>query len=206
MKKSWIIILALAILIIGVIAGIAIYEKNKKEIKEKSIVENEVNKISEIVTDECLEEWNELEEQSKTEIETNSSEEKISPNALLTLRRCYKECNHTINEYIDIPQSLVNKTQEDLVKEYPNWEIEKYSNTEIILYKEFESTCGQHFILKSNNEKIVIYRLNDNDEEELYQETEISTNYLTETDKMEIEKGIRVNGSEELNQLIENFE
>lgn len=206
MKKSWIIILALAIIIIGGISGIAIYNKNKKENRERNIVENEINEISELVTDECLEEWEQLEEQSKEEIEANSNEEKVSPNALLILKRYYKECNHTINEYIDIPQNLVNKTQEDVIKEYPNWEIQKYSSTEIILYKEFESTCGQHFILRSNNEKIIIYKVNENNEEEIYQETEISTDYLTETDKIEIEKGIRVNGVEELNQLIEDFE
>ena len=31
---------------------------------------------------------------------------------------------------------LVNKTEEDLKKEYPYWQIEKYSSNEIILYKE----------------------------------------------------------------------
>lgn len=204
MKKSWIIILALAIIIIGGISGIAIY--NKKENRERNIVENEINEISELVTDECIEELEQVEEQSKEEIEANSNEEKVSPNALLILKRYYKECNHTINEYIDIPQNLVNKTQEDVIKEYPNWEIQKYSSTEIILYKEFESACGQHFILRSNNGKIIIYKVNENNEEEIYQETEISTDYLTETDKIEIEKGISVNGVEELNQLIEDFE
>lgn len=206
MKKSWIIILALAIIIIGIIAGISIYNKNKKENKERNIVENKINEISELVIDDCIEEWEQVEGQSSEEIEANSNEEKVSPNALLILKRYYKECNHTINEYIDIPQNLINKTQEDLIKEYPNWEIQKYSSTEIILYKEFESTCGQHFILRSNNEKIVIYKVNENNEEEVYQETEISTNYLTETDKIEIEKGISANGVEELNQLIEDFE
>lgn len=206
MKKSWIIILALAIIIIGIIAGISIYNKNKKENKERNIVENKINEISELVIDDCIEEWEQVEGQSSEEIEANSNEEKVSPNALLILKRYYKECNHTINEYIDIPQNLINKTQEDLIKEYPKWEIQKYSSTEIILYKEFESTCGQHFILRSNNEKIVIYKVNENNEEEVYQETEISTNYLTETDKIEIEKGISANGVEELNQLIEDFE
>lgn len=204
MKKSWIIISSLAIVIIGIIAGISIYDKNKN--KERNIIENEINEISELVTDECIEEGEKFNEQWAEEIEANSNEEKISPNALLILKRYYKECNHTINEYIDIPQNLVNKTQGDLIKEYPNWDIQKYSSTEIILYKEFESTCGQHFILRSNNEKIIIYKVNENNEEEIYQETEISTDYLTETDKIEIEKGISVNGVEELNQLIEDFE
>ena len=204
MKKSWIIILVLAILIIGIIAGLAIYKKDEKS--KNNIVENEINSVSEKVTDECTEEYEELEEQAKLDIETNSSEEKISPNCLITLKRYYNECQHTINEYIDIPQNLVNGTREDLEKEYPNWEIQKYSSNEIILYREFDSNCGQHFILRNDNGKITIYKINESNEEEVYERTEISVEYLTETDKIEIQNGIRVYGIEELNQLIEDFE
>ena len=204
MKKSWIIILVVAIIIIGIISGLAIYNKNEKS--QNNIIENEINKISEKVTDEYTEEYEELERQAKLDIETNSSEEKISPNCLITLKRYYNECQHTINEYIDVPQNLVNGTQEDLEKEYPNWEIQKYSSNEIILYREFDSNCGQHFILRNDNGKITIYKINEEMQEEVYEKTEISVEYLTETDKVEIQNGIRVNGVEELNQLLEDFE
>lgn len=204
MKKNWIIILVIAIIIIGIIAGLAIYNKNEKS--KNNIIENEINTISERVTDECTEEYEELERQAKLDIEANSSEEKISPNCLITLKRYYNECQHTINEYIDIPQKLVNGTQEDLEKEYPNWEIQKYSSNEIILYREFDSNCGQHFILRNDNGKVTIYKINENNDEEVYEKTEISVDYLTEADKVEIQNGIRVNGIEELNQLVEDFE
>lgn len=204
MKKSWLIILVLAIIVIGIITGVYIYNRNKKI--GKNIVDNEINIVSETITDECTEEYEKLEEQAKLEIETNSSEEKISPNCLITLKRYYDECQHTINEYLDIPKDLVNGTESDLKKEYPNWEIQKYSNNEIILYKEFNSNCGQHFVLRDVDGKINIYKINENNEEELYEKTEISVEYLTETDKIEIQNGIRVNGIEELNQLIEDFE
>ena len=204
MKKSWLIILVLAIIVIGIITGVYIYNRNKKI--GKNIVDNEINIVSETITDECTEEYGKLEEQAKLEIETNSSEEKISPNCLITLKRYYDECQHTINEYLDIPKDLVNGTKSDLQREYPNWEIQKYSNNEIILYKEFNSNCGQHFVLRDVDGKINIYKINENNEEELYEKTEISVEYLTETDKIEIQNGIRVNGIEELNQLIEDFE
>ena len=204
MKKSWIIILVVAIIIIGIISGLAIYNKNAKP--KNNIVENEINKVSEKITDECTEEYEELERQAKLDIETNSSEEKISPNCLITLKRYYNECQHTINEYIDVTQDLVNGTQEDLEKEYPNWEIQKYSSNEIILYREFDSNCGQHFILRNDNGKITIYKINEEMQEEVYEKTEISVEYLTEKDKVEIQNGIRVNGVEKLNQLIEDFE
>lgn len=202
MKKVLIIGLIIAIIIIGIILGIFIYNNNANNNKQSSIVENEINIVSEKVTDECTEEYQNREE----EIETDSQEEKISPNCLLTLKKYYEECNHTINEYVDIPQDLVNGTEEDLKNEYPYWQVEKYSSNEIILYKEFNSNCGQHFVLREDNGKITVYKINENNEEEVYENTEISVEYLSETDKIKISEGIRVNGIEELNQLLEDFE
>lgn len=202
MKKNWIIILIIVAIIIGVIIGALVY--NKETNTENNIIQNEIEEISEKTTNVSIQNKEELGEIE--EIETNSNEEKISPNCLLTLKRYYKECGHLLNEYISIPQNLVNKTQKELEDQYPNWKIEKYSSTQITLYNEFESSCGQHFVLRSDNGKIVIYKINEDDIEELYQKTEIAIDYLTETDKIEIENGIRVNGIEELNQLIEDFE
>ncbi len=201
MKKIWIILLSIAIIIIGIVLGIFIYNNNKNTNKQGSMVENEINIVSEKVTDECTEEY-----QNNEEIETNSQEEKISPNCLLILKKYFEECNHTIKEYLDVPQELVNGTEEDLKKEYPYWQIEKYSSNEIILYKEFNSNCGQHFVLKEDEGKITVYKINENNEEEVYEKTEISVEYLSETDKNKIREGIKVNGIEELNQLLEDFE
>lgn len=199
MKKTWIISLIIIVIMIGIVTGIIIYNTKQKDKNDNNMIENEINKISEKVTDDCINEYID-------EIETNSNEEKISPNCLLILKRYYDECQHTINEYVDIPQDLVNGTEYDLKKEYPYWEIEKFSSTEIVLYKEFNSNCGQHFILKEDNGKITVYKINENSEEEVYEKTEISLEYLSETDKIKIKDGIKVNGIEELNQLLEDFE
>ena len=202
MKKIWMIIPIILVILIGIVVGRLIYNNNVKLANKNNIIQNEINIVSEKVTDDCIEEYQEVQE----EIATNSQEEKISPNCLLILKKYYDECNHTINEYVDVPQDLVNGTEEDLKKEYPYWQIEKYSSNEIILYKEFNSNCGQHFVLREDEGKITVYKINENNEEEIYEKTEISVEYLSETDKGKISEGIKVNGIEELNQLLEDFE
>lgn len=204
MKRNWIIILIIAIILIGIIVGILIYKNENK--KSSNIVENKINQVSEKVTDECTEEWSKLNETAKKDIETNSSEEKISPNCLITIKKYYKGCGHTTNEYLDISKELVNKTKEDLQKKYEGYEIQEFSSTGVTLYKEYDGECGEHYVVREDNGKISIYRINENKEEELYEKTEISIDYLTETDKMNIKNGINVNGKEKLNQLIEDFE
>lgn len=202
MKKIWMIIPIILVILIGIVVGRLIYNNNEKLANKNNIIQNEINIVSEKVTDDCIEEYQEVQE----EVVANSQEEKISPNCLLILKKYYDECNHTINEYVDVPQDLVNGTEEDLKKEYPYWQIEKYSSNEIILYKEFNSNCGQHFVLKEDEGKITVYKINENNEEEIYEKTEISVEYLSETDKGKISEGIKVNGIEELNQLLEDFE
>jgi len=202
MKKIWMIIPIILVILIGIVVGRLIYNNNEKLANKNNIIQNEINIVSEKVIDDCIEEYQEVQE----EVVANSQEEKISPNCLLILKKYYDECNHTINEYVDVPQDLVNGTEEDLKKEYPYWQIEKYSSNEIILYKEFNSNCGQHFVLKEDEGKITVYKINENNEEEIYEKTEISVEYLSETDKGKISEGIKVNGIEELNQLLEDFE
>ena len=202
MKKIWMIIPIILVILIGIVVGRLIYNNNEKLANKNNIIQNEINIASEKVTDDCVEEYQEVQE----EVVANSQEEKISPNCLLILKKYYDECNHTINEYVDVPQDLVNGTEEDLKKEYPYWQIEKYSSNEIILYKEFNSNCGQHFVLREDDGKITVYKINENNEEEIYEKTEISVEYLSETDKGKISEGIKVNGIEELNQLLEDFE
>ena len=77
-----------------------------------------------------------------------------------------------------------------------------------MLYQEKEGECGEHYLLKDREGKIVIYKILNEDLQNLeeIEETDIYTEYLTDTDKLNIEKGIRVNGKQELNQLIEDFE
>ena len=52
----------------------------------------------------------------------------------------------------------------------------------------------------------VVYKKQDNGKEEEYETTDISTEYLSETDKINLKNGIEVNGIQNLNQLIEDYE
>ena len=84
--------------------------------------------------------------------------------------------------------------------------IQTFSSNEIVLYKQEEGSCGEHYLLKSENGIVSIYQVLDNGNLEKIEETEISVEYLPETDKINMEKGIEVNGKQNLNQLLEDFE
>ena len=162
-----------------------------------------VDNIAEVILDDCTDEYENMEEDIVT---TNVEQEKISPNCKIILIKHYKGCNHEINEYIKVPERLVNLTKEDLQKEYKDWEIKEFTNDKVTLYKEFQGICGEHYILKDEDGKIVIFKILENGKEEVYEKTDISIDYLPVKDKENIQKGLEVNGKEKLNQLIESFE
>ena len=201
MRKSIIILAILVLFILGTIIGvIAIKNFSGEEEREKVAEQNQ-----EEIYDECTDEYEEM-MQSNTLVEETSSEgEKISPNCSIVFKRRYNDCGHTIEQYASIPTELVNKTQEDLQQQYEGWTIEQFSRNQIVLYRDFDSECGEHYILKEKDGKVAVY-LKTGDTEELIEETDIATEFLTETDRIELQNGIQANGRAELNQLIEDYE
>lgn len=195
-----IIISLIFIVCISIITTIIVVA-NQKEDKERISESNTY--MSEIVEDECTEEYVEMTPKVTT---VSSAEEKVAANAILMLKKYYKKCDHTINEYVEIPQEIVNMNKEQVQMQYPDWEIIGFEKGKVILYKEFDDVCGEHFKLKIEDGKIIIYIINRDGTESVYEKTNISSEYLTETDLINMQDGLEVYGKEELNQIIEDFE
>lgn len=79
-------------------------------------------------------------------------------------------------------------------------------NNNTKLEQEINNSSDEKFILRNRNGVIVIYKINEKNEEEEYQKTNIAIDYLTEEDKSNIENGLKIMGKEELNKIIEDFE
>lgn len=197
MNKTIMSIIAIIVIIGAIIIGVQICKPNKEQ-------EDIITKVSdEKIEDDCTDEYQEIQEEM---LQANSTEEKISPNCFITMKKTYNKCGHTTSEYIAIPKELVNKTKEDLKEKYAGWTIDKFSDTQIVISKKEEEECGEHYIVKDKEGKVVIYKLLEDGTEKEYEVTDISTEYITDTDKINMKNGIKVNGKQELNQLIEDFE
>ena len=193
--------LVCAIVILGaIITAVAISRPNESEEQ----LQIETNIADENILDECTDEYEELQENDM--LETDSQEEKISPNCSFTIRTYYKGCGHITSQYNNIPEELVNKTEQELKEMYPEYMVETFKSNEIVVYIEKEGECGEHYLVKDLNGTVVIYERKSDGTEELLEETSIATDYLPETDKIQMQEGIEVNGKQELNQLIEDYE
>ncbi len=197
MKKQYIITIVIIAFFTSLIITMNIVKENKLQKTKKE------TKISENIEDECTKEYT-----KETKIEAVvATKEKISANSQLILKKYFKQCDHTINEYVEMPQELVNLTKEEVQNKYTDWKVIGFEPNKVTLYKEFDDMCGEHFKLRVEEGKIVIYQLDKEGNESIYEKTNISSEYLTKTDLISIENGgLDVYGKEELNKLIEDFE
>lgn len=197
MNKKIIIILTILLIIS---TSYLIYAVVNRKEEEQEINLNSI--ISETIEDECTEEY--IEQQKLTTV--SSAQEKVSANAILILKKYYMKCEHTINEEVELPQELVNLTEEEVQKQYPDWKVIGFYPDKVTLYKEYDDVCSEHFKLKIEDGMVVVYIINADGVERIYQKTNISSEYLTETDLINMQDGLEIYGKSELNKIIEDFE
>ena len=112
--------------------------------------------------------------------------------------------NNLDNETINNVNLSAGYVKDDCINEWDDYaktieEEIKTASAEIV----DENT---RYLVKNVNGYIYIYYLDNSNEEKLYRKTEISTEYLSQQDLDDLDVGIEVIGSKELNQLIENYE
>lgn len=139
-------------------------------------------------------------------LETLAEEEKVAYNATFALKQYYKECGHFKFNYSELPSEIINLTKNEVKELYPNWNLEKFSSSEIVLSKDIDDMCDEHFILKLGEDNIEVYKDLKSGEQKLYKSTNISKDYLTSVDIEKLEEGIYIYGIGNLNSAIEDFE
>lgn len=199
MKKYTIIAIIAVGIIFGFLTGLYLYKINQINYNGKEI-------IAEAIEDDCTTIKELSNELYSNVIETNFKEEKTSPNCIIVLKVYYEVCEHLIETRKNIEQAQINLTEEELKEKFSDWEIQKFTSNEIVLYKEVNEFCNEHFLLKEEGGYISIYKLDENENEILFQTTEIPTEYLAEEDLSQIRSGIKVYTQKELNKTLEDFE
>lgn len=194
--KKYIIFILIIGLVASIILGFYLYKLNK--VDEQIAFEAEYRRLK---TENIIKNAEAILK------ETSSTEDKISPNTKLIEKIYYNDCEHLVETQKNIKEELLNKTEEEFQIEYIGWEIQKFTSSEVVVYKEIYDFCNEHYILKDVEGEIIVYALDKyNNEREIIKETGIQTKYLSEVDIENLNKGIKVYSNKELNQILEDFE
>ena len=192
--------IAIVVVIGAMFTAVAIFTPNRNDDVEK--IQTEI--AEEEILDDCTDEYEGAEYEDT--VKANTQEEKTSPNCSLTTKTYYQNCGHTKSEYTNLPSSFVNLTKDEIQEKYQEYEIKDFATNAIVLYQEKEGECGEHYMVKDKEGMVTVYQVLEDGSEQELETTGITTEYLPETDKINMKNGIQVNGKQELNQLIEDFE
>ena len=194
LKNIIIIICIILIIALGIFLGFKIYSGSESD-------NGSTNVLTNVLDNDIVQENTEI-----STLETAVEEEKTTPNTLMIYKTYYTKCQHYIQEYQDIDISLVNCTESELQERCRDWKIEKFSAEEVELSKEEEKFCNQHYKLKLENNVIVVYTVDEEGRETEYEQTGITTEYLTQEDILRLTTGIMIYGKENLTSTIEDYE
>ena len=201
-KKFFIVLAGLSVVVCAIYAGSKMYGKNNRSSEQVKM-----DSLAEVIEDDCTEQWNELNSLEQDNIQANSQESvRLSPKCSVIYETKYEKCGHVSKQYKNITQDLVNKTERDINELYPDWAVKEFDSNELVLLKSESGECGEHYVLRNVDGTVVVNLLNENGEEKEFKKTDISIEYLTDTDKIDIEKGLKVYGKENLSQIIEDYE
>lgn len=199
--KKWFImgILITVVLAIVITIGIQIY-------MNRDVSEYQISSEKQLAHEEEKNIQTNQESENIQSITTSVVEDKISPNAIIIFKIYYQACGHTVTQTIDVPKDLVNQGRKEVLKRYKDWDIASFENTEIVLYKDAEGICNEHYLIKENNGYVAVYYLDEQGNETLKETTSIVMSYLPETDIYRLKEGIKVIGDEQLNATLEDYE
>lgn len=202
MNKSTAIFVMLFLFSTGVSLGMgmSIY-KNISESQEELIVSKK-DSVQDTVIKEVQKEQD---EKYKVQEVVAKDEEKISPYAKITVEKYYKQCDHSTVEIYDVPKEMVNLTKEELQNRYKNWEIKKFTAKDIQIYREIDANCSSHYVLKEKDGYLAVYKAISKNMDELNSITDIEYASLKEEDKIALDAGIKIYGTDELSSIIEDF-
>ena len=114
--------------------------------------------------------------------------------------------NTTNQENVEIGEVAADEEiYDDCTDEWEN--IKQIQENETLqVNSNYEKENKNKYILKQYEGVIAVYKINENEEEELYDITDIAITYLPQEDQEILKNGITVEGEENLNQLLEDFE
>lgn len=189
--QLFVIVFMLVLLTGGILIGMAASKENEPEISKEELI------------DEIVEEVKSKEVEISEEYEETEDVEIVYVDI-------YNDCNHSCenksNEYGVNFEEIKQRELEKIQKENSGYKLVKDENGILMFEKEHDSKCENHYMLKLQNDTVVIFRYTKDGEYEIYQETDIAKDVLRPDLVYRLEEGIEAETVEELYMFLEELE
>lgn len=103
------------------------------------------------------------------------------------------------------PYFLLNLTKEDLEKNFSDWQVTSFSDTEVVMQKTIDGESMQHYEIKEYEGFVAVFYNNVEEGEILKDITDIPLESLSSYERSRVENGIEIVGKDELIGFLENY-
>ncbi|MCR4430786.1 MAG: BofC C-terminal domain-containing protein [Tepidanaerobacteraceae bacterium] len=136
---------------------------------------------------------------------SNLEEIKLKPGAKMIYITYYSGCGHENREEKTAEERFAGFTKKQLEKEVEGWEIESFTPDEVVLKKQIDGICGDHYYIGLNDGYVTLFRGLPGVQSEVVEKTDILADTLREEDRTMLERGIIINSREEFLEIREGL-
>ncbi len=129
----------------------------------------------------------------------------ITLNTNVIFEREFLQCGHKSVESYKGYQDMIGKTEIEIARKYKEWILKKFDENEVILFREVDDKCLEHYIVKEYNGQIGVFYQNKGVEHNMKQIVPINVSRLRAQDRKKLSDGIFIESDKELAQLLEDF-
>ena len=130
---------------------------------------------------------------------------KLLPNSKLIFETKYLGNGQTIKEEQKLNYSLYGKSEDEISRIYSGWEVKKFSEEEIFLYREKQGFPADYYIISNIGGYVCLLKSDGNEGTELIEKTDITVESLTPYDRERVLKKIITNSKDEAYQILANL-
>lgn len=126
-------------------------------------------------------------------------------NFTVTYVDIYSECGHRKERY----ESYINEDKEKIKEKIEKENIYSLAGEEdgiLIFERVYKGMCTDHYKLKIENEKVVVYKINESGTYEIYQILEVDIDTIREDIKEQLKQGVTLDSLDELFVFLEDIE
>jgi len=136
---------------------------------------------------------------------SNIQEVKLKPGAKMIYVTFYSGCGHEVRQEEPLDDRFSGFTRQQLEKEINDWEIESFAPDEVVLKKQVDGVCDDHYYIGLNGGYVTLFRGIPGVRSEIMEKTDILADTLREEDRVMLEKGIIIKSREEFLQIREGL-
>jgi len=137
----------------------------------------------------------------------NNRAELTTAETLFIFRRHYRLCKHNIVHERYATMEEIGLSEEEVQLLHPEWSVQAFSPARVLLIRELDGYCPDHYLIKEKDGYIAVYQSIENGEGVLLLcQTQMNVAFLEAGIRNRVKEGIVVDSLEEVEHLIESWD